>query len=79
MASTVGNERKRGELSLCPNKPAGRDLSAWQVAPLPAGSRPDLLILGRKAEPDTLRREAPKSSLSQVSEYRHSGGCVTVG
>lgn len=36
----------------------------------------DLLILGRKAELDTLTREGLTPSLSQVPEYPRSGGCV---
>lgn len=43
---------------------------------LALGSRPDLLILGRKAEVHALEREALKSHLSQVAEYPHSGRCV---
>lgn len=47
--------------------------AAWQAAlQHPA----DLLILGRKAELDTLKREGQTPSLSQVPEYPHSRGCV---
>lgn len=51
-----------------------RDLLAGCTLAL--GSRPDLLILGRKAELHALEREALKSSLSQIAEHPHSGGCV---
>ena len=40
------------------------------------GLQADLLILGRKAELDTLKREGRTPSFSQVPEYPHSGGCV---
>lgn len=55
-------------------KQASRDLSICLAGcPLPAGSRPGLLALGRKAEPDTLRREArspvyPRAQNTDVQE-----------
>lgn len=66
--------RGSGKSSCSLSRGAGGELPGKLL--LSFGLQADLLILGRKAELDTLTREGLTPSLSQVPEYPRSGGCV---
>lgn len=65
----------KGEVGRIPSIQTSQWGAAWQAA-LQLGLQADLLILGKKAEFDTLKREGLKSSLSQVPKYPYLGGYV---